>query len=172
MIKAFVGSTYDIRHETINEKNAEEVLKDDIRSKLLGSSSKFVYAERSLLKNNSNIQYIGGFYYEKIPSDFISHNSCDYIVEAELRQIDEADIVIIILMNYSAIATITELLYAAYKKKKIIIFCNPKITKFEVEGEYWFPIIAVERKNKENTKLIFTEDKNEIINYINSIEDI
>lgn len=172
MIKMFVGSTYDVRHETINEENATKVLEDDIRSNLLGSSSNFVYAKEMTLPNNNHIRYIGGFYYEKIPSNFISKNSCDYIVEAELRQIDGADIVIIILMNYSAIATITELLYASYKKKKTIIFCNPKITKFEVEGEYWFPILTAQRENKENIKIIFTEDRKEIIDYINNIKEL
>jgi hypothetical protein len=172
MIKMFVGSTYDVRHENINKDNCTKMLESDIRSRLIGDVNKFVYGGKSIiLKSNNNIEYIGGFYYEQIPKSFISSNNCDYIVEAELRQIDASDLVVIILMNYSAIATITELMYASFNKKRTIIFCNPKITKFEVEGEYWFPINAALRTNKENINVVFVQDTDEIIDYINRIEE-
>ena len=37
MINLFYSSTYKVRHELINEDNVLEMLKDDIRSKIVGN---------------------------------------------------------------------------------------------------------------------------------------
>ena len=87
----------------------------------------------------------------------------------ELKQIDKCDIVIANLTKYSAIATVTEILYAAMKNKRTIIFCNPNITSYEVEGEYWFPILTAKNLNK-NIEVKFINNENEIIDYINNLK--
>lgn len=167
MIKLFYSGVYKVRHEFINESNVCDMLKDDMRSKIVGDVTKTIYGcDGVLLKNNSNVLYIGGFYYEKKNSGL---NVCENVVYEELNQIDKSDLVVVNLMSYSAIASITELIYASMKKKKIIIFCNPDITSYEINGEYWFPILTAKKLNK-NIEIRYTRDENDIVRYLNSLE--
>lgn len=168
MLKMFYSGTYKVRHELINENNILDMLKDDIRSKIVGDVSKTVYASNGVkTKINPNIIYIGGFYYEKQEQ---RKSICENVVYEELKQIDNCDLVIANLTKYSAIATVTEIIYAAFKKKKIIIFCDPKITNYEVAGEYWFPIIASKELNP-NVLVKYIENEEEIIDYIRELKE-
>ncbi len=167
MIKLFYSGTYKVRHELINENNVLEMLNDDIRSKIVGNVKDTVYASKGVvIKNNKNVMYIGGFYYEKQDKN---KTVCENVVNEELKQIDECDLVIANLTKYSAIASVTEIIYAAFKQKKIIIFCDPKITSYDVEGEYWFPILTC-KKLSDNVEIKFIDNENEIIDYINNLK--
>ena len=166
MIKIFYSGTYKVRHEQIHKDNVLEMLKDDVRSKIVGNVEDTVYASDGvMIKNNQKVMYVGGFYYEK---EDPNKSTCENVVREELKQIDKCDMVIANLMNYSAIASVTEILYAAMKKKKIIIFCNPEITSYEVEGEYWFPILTAKILNKE-VEVKFTKKEEDIIDYVNNL---
>lgn len=168
MIKIFYSGTYKVRHEMINENNVFDMLKDDLRSKIVGNIRDTVYASDGVvIKTNQNVMYVGGFYYE---NQTLGQSVCESVVGEELKQIDKCDIVIANLMKYSAIATVTEIIYAAFRQKKIVIFCDPKITSYEVEGEYWFPILTCKQLNK-NIEIKFVEDENEIVNYINELKE-
>lgn len=167
-MKLFYSGTYKVRHELINEDNILEMLKDDIRTKIVGNVKDTVYASNGVvIKNNPNVIYIGGFYYEKKHEN---KSVCESVVLEELRQIDECDIVVANLMKYSAIASITEIIYAASKKKKIVIFCDPDITNYEVTGEYWFPIITT-KELVDNVEIKYTKDENDIVKYINKLKE-
>ena len=122
MKKLFYSSAYNIKHSEITKDNAEEKLKDDIRAKMLGDVRKFVYGERSPLAINPDFLYIGGFYYEKEDSNL---TPCESTVKAELEEIEEADIIMISLLKYSSIATVTELIYAARRNS----YLDKEITK-------------------------------------------
>lgn len=166
MIKLFYSGTYNVRHELINENNVLEMLKNDLRSKIVGNVKDTVYASNGvIIKNNRNVMYIGGFYYEKQDEN---KSVCENVVNEELKQIDKCDLVIANLTKYSAIASVTEIIYASFKQKKIVIFCDPKITNYEVEGEYWFPILTCKHLNK-NVEIKFINSENEIIDYINKL---
>lgn len=168
MIKIFYSGTYKVRHEMINEDNALEMLKDDMRSKIVGNVKDTVYASNGVpIKNNKNVMYVGGFYYEKQNKN---KSVCENVVSEELKQIDRCDIVIANLTKYSAIATITEILYASFKKKKIVIFCDSKVTSYEIKGEYWFPILTSKQLNK-NIEVKFVNNEEEIINYVNKLKE-
>ena len=82
----------------------------------------------------------------------------------------DADIVLVSLLKYSAIASITELLYASFKNKKIIVFCDKNITRFETEYEYWFPLITSMIQNN-NVQIVYVKNEEEIINYINNLKE-
>lgn len=167
MIKIFYSGTYKVRHEFINKENVLDMLKDDMRSKIVGNVKDTVYASNGVvIKENKNVMYIGGFYYEK---EHPGKSTCESVVYEELKQIDHCDLVIVNLMNYSAIASVTELIYAAFKGKKVVIFCNPEITSYEVQGEYWFPIITAKELNK-NVEVKFVNNEDEIVNYINNLK--
>lgn len=166
MIKLFYSGTYNVRHELINENNVLEMLKNDLRSKIVGNVKDTVYASNGvIIKNNRKVMYIGGFYYEKQDEN---KSVCENVVNEELKQIDKCDLVIANLTKYSAIASVTEIIYASFKQKKIVIFCDPKITNYEVEGEYWFPILTCKHLNK-NVEIKFINSENEIIDYINKL---
>ena len=168
MIKLFYSGTYNVRHELVNEENVLEMLKDDIRIKIVGNVVDTVYASDGvIIKNNKNVMYIGGFYYEKNDNN---KTVCESVVEEELKEIDKCDIMVANLTKYSAIATITEIIYASFKKKKIVIFCDPNVTSYEVEGEYWFPILTCKKLNK-NIEIIFIKNEQEIIGYINNLKE-
>lgn len=168
MIKLFYSGTYKVRHELINEDNVCEMLKDDIRSLIVGDVESTIYASDGvILKNNKNVMYVGGFYYEKQDK---YDTVCENVVYEELKQIDKCDMIVVNLTKYSAISSIAELMYAASLNKKIVIFCNPKITSYKVEGEYWFPILAT-KQLANDVEVIFIEDEKEIIDYINSIKE-
>lgn len=169
MIKLFYSGTYKVRHEFINEDNVLEMLKDDVRSKIVGDVPSTVYASDGVvIKNNKNIMYVGGFYYEKQNKN---KSVCENVVSEELNQIDRCDLVIVNLTKYSAIASVTELIYAAFKQKKIVIFCDPKVTSYKIQGEYWFPILTCKELNK-NIEVKFIEDEEEIIDYINNLKEL
>ncbi len=169
MIKLFYSGTYHVRHELINKENVTEMLKDDLRSKIVGNVEDTIYASDGVvLKNNKNVMYIGGFYYEK---EHKGKTTCESVVYEELKQIDKCDLVVANLTKYSAIATVTEILYAAFKHKKIVIFCDPHITSYQVEGEYWFPILSSKELNK-NIEVKFVEDEEDIIKYIHNLKEV
>ena len=145
------------------------MLKGDIRSKIVGNVKDTVYASNGVVINkNKNVMYIGGFYYEKQDEN---KSVCENVVSEELKQIDKCDLVVANLTKYSAIASITEIIYAAFKQKKIVIFCDLKITSYEIEGEYWFPILTCKQLNK-NIEVKFINNEDEIINYINELKEI
>ena len=166
MIKIFYSGTYNVRHEFINKDNVEEMLKGDLRSKIVGNVKDTIYASDGVvIKGNKNVMYIGGFYYEK---NHPEKTVCESVVYEELRQIDKCDLVIANLTKYSAISTVTEIIYATFHNKKVVVFCDPNVTSYEVEGEYWFPILTAKQVNKD-VEIRFINDENEIVDYINKI---
>lgn len=171
MIKIFFSSPYNIQHKDINPDNVLEMLGDDIRTKIIGDVKKFVYGSDGVkIKGNNNVLYLGGFYYEKEIFLDSKYGECENTVRCELEQIDRSDIVFVSLLKYSAIASVTELLYAGFKKKKIVVFCDKNITQFKTEYEYWFPLITSMFMDN-NIKIIYVKNENEIVNYINNLKE-
>ena len=143
MIKLFYSGTYKVRHELINKDNICIMLKDDLRSKIVGNVEDTIYySDGVVIKNNPNVMYVGGFYYENQDK---YDTVCENVVYEELKQIDKCDLIVVNLTKYSAISSVAELMYAANKNKRIVIFCDTKVTSYKVEGEYWFPILAAKQ---------------------------
>ena len=167
MIKLFYSGTYKVRHELINKDNICIMLKDDLRSKIVGNVEDTIYASDGVvIKNNPNVMYVGGFYYENQDK---YDTVCENVVYEELKQIDKSDLIVVNLTKYSAISSVAELMYAANKNKKIVIFCDPKVTSYKVEGEYWFPILAA-KQIANNVEVKFIENEDEIVDYINNLK--
>ena len=168
MINLFYSGTYCVKHKLINECNVCTMLKNDIRSKIVGNVKDTVYASDGVvIKENKNVMYVGGFYYENQDKQI---SVCENVVLEELKQIDKCDLVVANLMHYSAIATVTEIMYAAFKNKKIVVFCNPKITNSSIESEYWFPIYSI-KKICNNVEIKYISNEEEIIDYVNSLKE-
>ena len=168
MIKIFYSGTYKVRHEFINENNVCEMLKDDVRSKIVGNVRDTVYASDGVvLESNPNVMYVGGFYYEK---ENPGKSVCENVVYEELKQIDRCDLLLCNLTKYSAIASVAELIYAAHQGKRIVIFCDPNITSYKIQGEYWFPILTCKELN-DNVEVRFINDEDEIIEFVNNLKE-
>lgn len=171
MIKIFYSSAYNVQHKNINTNNALNMLKDDIRSKIIGNVKDFVYGSDGVkIAGNDKVLYLGGFYYEQEKYLDGKYGECENTVRCELDQIDDSDIVFVSLLKYSAIASITELLYASFKNKRIVVFCDKNITQFKTEYEYWFPLITSMMVDKK-IEVVYVSSEDEIINYINCLEE-
>src|SRR5574344_1281031 len=166
----FFSSKYDVNHSFVNKQNCEILLKNDIRCRLLGDVQKAIWYSNGVeIPGNESLSYVGGFYYEKEIYSSKQFGDCYGVVRNELDEIDKSDIVVVSLIDYSAMGSVSELLYAATKHKKIIIFCNDKITKFEIPYAYWFPILTTMQMTND-VKIIFVKSEDEIIEYIKKIK--
>lgn len=137
-IKLFYSGVYACWHREITPDNIREKLKDDVRSKLVDNiDSILYYSNEGVYTKNPNVQYMGGFYYEPYRGGMPTTES---VVLAELDEIQRSDVVVVNLLGENAIASITELIYAAQLKKRIEVFVEDTPDAFDVTGKYWFPI--------------------------------
>ena len=165
MTKVFYSGTYSVQHQFITEENVKDMLKDDIRSKLVDKIDDVIYASDGVVTKNPNVTYIGGFYYEKGEAETVTEK----VVNAELEQIDRADLIVVNLIGHSAIGSVAEIMYAATKGKRMEIFMKDEGNNFEVVGEYWFPLLTIKKMNA-NFNIHKINDEQEIIDYILNIK--
>lgn len=140
-IKLFISAAFDLKHGEYSEKEAMYKLENDVRRKILGDVKYFLRKpkENRCLSYNTDITYVGGYYYyDDYKCDTLE--SCKDLIDIQLKEIDEADLVVVIIDRYSAISTMSELLYAAYRNKQIIIFADPKICMLDINSKYWYAI--------------------------------
>lgn len=142
------------------------MLKDDIRSKLVDNIDDVIYANDGIVTKNPNVMYIGGFYYEKGDAKTITEK----VVNAELKQIDRSDMLVVNLIGHAAIGSVAEIMYAATKGKRMEIFMKDEGNSFEVVGEYWFPLLTL-KKMHANFNIHKITDEKEIIDYILNIKE-
>lgn len=165
MTKVFYSGTYSVQHQFITEENVKDMLKDDIRSKLVDKIDDVIYASDGVVTKNPTVTYIGGFYYEKGEAETVTEK----VVNAELEQIDRADLIVVNLIGHSAIGSVAEIMYAATKGKRMEIFMKDEGNNFEVVGEYWFPLLTIKKMNA-NFNIHKVNDEQEIIDYILNIK--
>ena len=118
MKKIFYSGTYKVQHCLITEENVKDMLKDDLRSMLVDKIDDVIYASEGVVTKNPNVTYIGGFYYEKGEGATVTEK----VVNAELSQIERADLIIVNLIGHAAIGSLAEIMYAASINKPMIIF--------------------------------------------------
>lgn len=166
MTKVFYSGTYCTQHQFINEDNVKEMLKDDIRSKLVDNIEDVIYANDGVVTKNPNVIYMGGFYYENGPEGM---SVTEKVVKAELQQIDEADLLIVNLIGHAAIGSLAEIMYAAAAEKPMVIFIKKDDKAFDVTGEYWFPLLTLRHMGASHV-VKTVESEQEIIDYIMNIK--
>lgn len=160
--KLFISAAFDSKHGEFSEEEAIYKLQDDVRSKILGDVKFFLRKPKKnkSLSYNPDITYVGGYYYYE-NYDCSTLGSCNDLIDIQLKELDESDLVVVIIDRYSAISTMSEFLYAAYKNKEIVIFADPDICKLDINSKYWYAI--------EMAKTL--DDNITFINY-DDIEDI
>ncbi|MBQ5690140.1 MAG: hypothetical protein IIV24_01470 [Alistipes sp.] len=128
---------FDCREEQYQIQAAE-----DYRSKLLGGADKMLYGEGELVIKDG-ISYIGPYYFETEDME------AEDIVAIELEMINRCTDAIFVLDEADCPGTITELLYAAMRGKRIHIFYKEHPSHEETESELhtpcWFPIHATKQ---------------------------
>ena len=164
--KLFISAAFDLKHKDFNEQKAVYALRNDVRSKILGDSKNFLNKPKKnrCLLINPEITYVGGFYYY----DGVNTNTfegCKNIIDIQLKEMDSAGLVLVIIDRYSAISTMSELLYAAYKNKEIVIFADPKVCKLDINSKYWYAI-EMSRTFDDNITFINYHDISEITDYL------
>lgn len=139
--KLFISAAFDSKHGEFSEEEAIYKLRNDVRSKILGDVKYFLRKPKKnrCLSYNTDITYVGGYYYYD-DYNCNTFESCDALIDIQLGELDEADLVVVIIDRYSAISTMSELLYAAYKNKEIVIFADPNICKLDINSKYWYAI--------------------------------
>lgn len=165
-IKLFISAAFDSKHKDFYEQEAIYNLRNDIRSKILGDVKYFLNKPKKdrCLLINPEITYVGGYYYyDNINANTLE--SCKDIIDIQLNELDTANLVIVIIDRCSAISTMSELLYAAYKNKEIVIFADPKVCKLDINSKYWYAI-EMARTFDDNITFINYDDMNQIIEYL------
>lgn len=161
-IKLFYSGVYSKHHSVITKDNIKCMLADDVRSRLVDNIDDVLYASSGVITKNHNVVYIGGFYYE-YPIEGMSET--ETVVAAELKQIEQSDIVVANLLGHAAIGSVAELFYAAKKGKRIEVFIKNVDTAFDVVGEYWFPLIALKHLNA-NITVHKVDSNDDVIDFI------
>ena len=80
------------------------------------------------------------------------------------NEIDKSDIIIVSLLVDNAIASVTELVYSAFNKKRIELFIKNDTNQFNITDKYWFPIHTAMKFKLMNIHDNSSED--DIVNFI------
>lgn len=123
-----------------NTLSLENRLKEDYRSKLLGSSKLLTYHQENLIIDNKFI-YIGPFYCEQASSGNYTSTDCQDVLMAEYEAIKNADQIIIVFDNSFSVGSIVELNWAINHQKEIIILYQEEESSYTIKSEYWFAIL-------------------------------
>lgn len=140
--KVYIASKF--MKENINRKLS---FKNDFRTKLIGNENDFVdFNNHSFIRDSSGnlkYQYLGPFYNEKASDGSLTSSICEEVVQTENELIDKCDIFIVYFDSNISPGSITELIYAAFKKKKIeIYYVKEDDISYELKSSNWYPIVS------------------------------
>jgi hypothetical protein len=135
---------FDFLNEDFESRAAE-----DYRTHLLGDVSLLIGNDRSV-RLSDNLEYVGPFYCQTdgaVDGD---------IVAGEMRQIEECTYAFFLLDDCGCPGSITELLYAAYRKKRIVIYyvIDERETESRLFSPCWYPILHCQQVNGALTEVV------------------
>ena len=148
-----------------NNLTLEERLKNDFRSKLLGSSKLLTFYQDNLLINNK-YQYLGPFYCEQASLGNFTSTDCNVVLNSELKSVRDCDIYVGVFGENFSVGTIVELGWALNLNKKIIILYKEEDSIYEIKSEYWFAIADALSRSK-NIEVFKYKNDDEIVKIIN-----
>lgn len=146
-------------------------LKNDFRSKMIGESEFLDFNNHSFIKSREGknlYQYIGPFYNEKASTGDLTSTICEEVVRTESLIIDHCDVFAAYLDDDVSPGGISELIYAAFREKDILIFYKVEDRiEYEFQTSNWYPCVsAIQIRGKDHVKLIPVKDKEEMISYL------
>ena len=147
---------------------------NDFRTTLIGKEEDFVnFNNHSFIRDaegNIKYQYLGPFYNEKASDGQLTSSVCEEVVTTENNLIKKCDVFAIFLNETYSPGSISELIYAEKKKKKIIIYyIKENDISYEMKSSNWYPIITA-KSLADNVKIIEVSNSNEIIPNIKSVD--
>lgn len=159
-IKLFCGGKF---HFDYLNDNYIEAAKNDYRSFIL-KDVELLLKRQNYVEISSNIDYIGPFYFE---TDGMIDKE---IVENEMKMINEATHIFMLLEDGLAPGSVSELIYASTLKKNISIFfikyAESEETESSLHSPCWYPIIMSNILVKYNCDIIACKDYKDAINMI------
>ena len=165
--KVYIASKFI--KESIDNKLS---FKNDFRTKLIGNEDDFVdFNNHSFIRDSSGnlkYQYLGPFYNEKASDGSLTSSICEEVVQTENELIDKCDIFIVYFDSNISPGSITELIYAAFKKKKIeIYYVKEDDISYELKSSNWYPIVsAIQIAEDEDVKTKMVKDELEVLKEI------
>lgn len=152
-----------------NKKEVNGIIsfENDFRSKLLCSKDKLNnYNYNSFIFDK--YQYIGPFYNEKASTGNLTNTECEQVVNCENELIDRCDVFMAYLDEKQSPGTVTELVYASLKGKKIIVFYKPdKNNNYSISTDSWYPIVFSKKQlGNKNIDIIPVNSTNDIVDYL------
>ena len=147
-IKLFCGGKFHFDYLNTNYINDA---KNDYRSIILRDVN-LLLNKQNFVSISPKIDYIGPFYFE---SDGMIDKD---IIENEIKMINEATHIFILLEDGLAPGSISELIYASSLNKYIDIFYikydENEETESNLHSPCWYPIIMSQLVNNKNTNII------------------
>ena len=146
-------------------------LSGDFRTKLLQKESLFMdYNNESFISGQDgtpSYQYIGPFYNEKASDGRLTSTICEEVVRTENEIIDHCDVFIAYMDETVSPGSVTELIYAAFQGKEIIIFYKVEEgIEYEFKTSNWYPCIAAQQiRGIEHVKCIPVYDEDSIVDW-------
>lgn len=136
---------------------------NDFRSKLIGTEEDFVnFNNHSFIQDkNGNIkyQYLGPFYNEKASDGSLTSTVCEEVVRTENSLIDKCDIFIAYLDKDVSPGSISELIYAAFNGKRIIVYYEKEDSvSYELKSSNWYPIVTAKQLVGEENIEVYSID--------------
>lgn len=166
-LKLFFSATFGVDHKKVTKENVETLLQKNIRTHFL-EPKQFAY-EATDIYIEKNLKYIGNFYYHMLDLTKFRNELKDYelLSKSMIADLDNSDVVTIVLEQYTNIGVIQELLYASFRKKKVLVLYYPEITNLsDTSSEYWFSILLAQRINPKKFHLQPLEDEKDIKKYM------
>lgn len=145
---------------------------NDFRSQLIGTEEDFVnFNNHSFIVDKDGAikyQYLGPFYNEKASDGSLTSTICDEVVRTENTLIDKCDVFIAYLDKDLSPGSISELIYAAFKGKKIIIYYEREDSiSYELKSSNWYPIVTVKQLvGEENIEVYCVENSSMVMDII------
>lgn len=139
--KVYVASRFI--KETL--ENGQISFAGDFRSQLIGIEEDFInFNAHSFIRNEDGeavAQYLGPFWNEKASDGTLTSDACNQVVSTENMLIEKCDIFVAYFDEILSPGGITEMMYALYLKKRIIIFFKTEEDiRYSMKSSAWYPI--------------------------------
>ena len=162
--RLFLSSGFNVySKEKISVDNVAKVFKNDIRMLLVSDKKKaFIENSNAHVMYKRYLKYNGSFYYYFEENGINNNFLYEYrnIPKSVMKRISSSDTFICVLKEKEQMDSVVELLYAAFLKKKVHIFCDKKI-----ESSYSLLFLFVNMLT-DDFKLTKSIDKNRILEFI------
>lgn len=154
----FIKNTHTDGSFDLLEDFREQLLAKSNSSLIDSNNKSFIQTE-----NGETLHYIGPFYNEIASNGELTSTECNEVVSTELSLIDDCDLFIVYMDENISPGSITELMYAAMKKKDIVImFKVDESIRYTIKTDNWFPIVSAMQLSEADIKIMPVTNEEEV----------